>query len=430
MAERWWTHVWARQLLAATGGCVCAAVLAAVVFSVQYSGDYSGHNPVGGDNAAPGIAALLHGNLHGYLEHQPIIGLTSILLRLPFVAIAVHLGARGLDVYTVGAFACVLTLALLAAWMLAEATLTPSQRLVRLLAVLLVIQSPIFRNAIESGHPEGVVSSVLDVAAVLAAMRGRARWAALLLGLAIAAKESGVIALPPVLIALPGRRREVSLIGAGVVILFVCSGWIAEPSAFLRAVRGEGHTRFLTPLSVLWPLGHALPLANGQRSLAHVIPWGLTRTGATLLTLSVVSIPAAWWYLRARGRRAKCDPLALLALLGVLRCFCDSTHEMYYYLSVLIPLAAWEALDNRVPLVTALTSLSVSWVYSDMGRLPGYDLYLVCTAVALILMFCLARRAMTRRAEGASVSRVLSLGARELTLHLPRSLYAFGERRP
>src|SRR5579884_1129702 len=74
-----------------------------VVFSIHSSGDYNVAAPVGGNNAGPGIAALLHGSLGGYVQHQPVVGLTSILLRLPFAAIASALGADSLQVYEAGA---------------------------------------------------------------------------------------------------------------------------------------------------------------------------------------------------------------------------------------------------------------------------------------------------------------------------------------
>jgi hypothetical protein len=46
-----------------------------------------------------------------------------------------------------------------------------------------------------------------------------------------------------------------------------------------------------------------------------------------------------------------------------------------------------------VPIVSALASLTVSWVYSAMGVIPGYDLYLLSTSVQVILIVYLARRA-------------------------------------
>jgi hypothetical protein len=387
----------ARMAFGVAAGCAFAALLAGVVLSVQFSGDYNIHDPVGGDNAAPGIAALLHGSLAGYLQHQPIIGLTSVLLRLPAVAVASQLGAGALLTYKVGALACVLPLALLGGWILSERSLSPTHCVIGLFAILVVIESPVLRNALESGHPEDVLAQVLAVGAVVLAIRARARSAALLLGLTIAAKESELIAVLPVMIALPRRRREVTLITGGVVLLLVCAPWIGDPSALLRALHGEGHTRFLTPLSVLWPLGSAEPLANGQLSLAHIMPWGLTRTTATILTLGATAIPGAWWFFQRRRAGATCSPLALLALLGVLRCFCDSTHELYYYTSVLIPLVAWEVFENRVPLLTLLVSLGVSWLYGAVGRVPAVDVYLLCGGGQLILASYLASRAMVAR---------------------------------
>jgi hypothetical protein len=374
---------------AVSGGLLCHLVL-----SVHTSGDYNPHSPVGGDNAGPGIAALLHGNLSGYLQHQPIVGLTSVLLRLPVVAIASRLGAGDLSLYKVGALVCLLPLALITAWMLAAPGLSPAQRAVRLLAILVVVQSPILRRAVTSGHPENVLAQLLGVVAVILAMRAHTRWAAVVLGLAVATKESAAIAVLPVLEALPGRRRTAAAIAGAVVLALVCAGWIAEPSAFLRALHGEGHTRFLMPLSLLWPLASPVRLAGGHPSLAHVIPWGLTRTGATLLTLAVAAIPASWWYLRSRRHAATCDPLAMLALLGALRCLCDSTHELYYYAALLLPLVAWEALEDRLPLGTALCSLGVAWAFSSLGRVPGPEIYLLWTTAELLVIAYLARHAL------------------------------------
>ena len=95
------------QLLILAGGALLA-LGTLVVFSVHSSGDYNVAAPVGGDNAGPGIVALLHGSVDGYTDHQPVVGLTSILLRLPFVAIANALGASALQSYQVGALICLL----------------------------------------------------------------------------------------------------------------------------------------------------------------------------------------------------------------------------------------------------------------------------------------------------------------------------------
>lgn len=387
-------RVRAGQRTAAIAGasCVFLALLLRVAFSVHSSGDYTLTSPLGGDNAAPGIAALLHGSVLGYLRHQPIVGLTSIILRLPAVAIASAYSASNLVIFKAGAFACLVPLAFGAAWLITERGLSTSQRLFRLLTVLLVIESPILHTSIHAGHPEGVLATVLAVASVIAAMRGRARWAAVMLGLAIAAKQTSLIAIPPVLLALPDRRREVCLISGAVLFLLQGVPWLADPAALERALHAEGTTTLVIPLSLIWPLTSSVGAAGRM-------PLGMDRTEATLLILLVAAIPVGWWYLGARRRGEKCNPLALLALLGALRCVCDATHELYYYISLLVPLAAWEAFENRVPVATMLTVLIVPELFKELGRLPSPLLYFVSTAGELLLVVYLARRAMVPQAS-------------------------------
>jgi hypothetical protein len=382
--------------LAVAAGCVFLLLLALVVFSVQSTGDYMVGAPVGGDNAAPGIQSLLHGSLRGYVSHQPIIGLTSILLRLPAAELASAFGAGTLARYQVGALACLVPLALGGAWLVTERGLSHTERLFRLMAVVIVIESPILYKAIEAGHPEEVLAQVLATGAVVAAVRRRPLWAAVLLGSALAAKETAVIAVAPVLIALPHRRREVCLLAGGLTILLAGIVWAADPAAFMHALHGEGATTFITPLSLTWPVSPPLRLVDGQASIAHVMPFGLTRFSLTLLTVAGVAGLAAAWYLRGRRRgRATLHPLALLALLGVLRCVCDSTHELYYYVSALVPLAGWEAFESRLPLATALVSLTVPLLFTEMGHVPAYSLYLASTAGGLVLVVFLGGRAVT-----------------------------------
>lgn len=84
---------------------VPAAVLAALVHS---AGDYGSRIP---DDPAPTIAALVHGHLSAAAHNQPFMGLTSILLRLPFAAIATALGGGRMLTYRFGVLPCALVLA-------------------------------------------------------------------------------------------------------------------------------------------------------------------------------------------------------------------------------------------------------------------------------------------------------------------------------
>lgn len=380
-------------------------LLALVVFSIHNTGDYNVAAPVGGDNTGPGLMALVHGNLDRYADLQPVVGLTSILLRLPFVAVAQALHAGALLTYQVGAMVCLVPLVVLGAWLVAAPGLNRRDRLVRLIAMLLVVQSPILRNEIAVGHPEGQLAMVLGVFAVLAASRSRAVWAGVLLGLSIAAKESGLVALLPVMIALPDRRREAALATVGVVILLCCSQWVADPSGLMRAIHGEGATHYLTPLSVLWPFSSPVHVGT-HISVASTIPFGLTRTRATLLVGALVAAAGLVWFSRCERRGVVWNPLALLALLGVMRCVCDSTHELYYWASVLIPVAAWEATENRVPIATLMVTVTIPALYSSPSYAPPMLVYIGANAVEIGLVSYLARRSVQDAHARAATRRL------------------------
>jgi hypothetical protein len=374
-------------------GVLLLALVGLVVFSITSTGDYHVTGPVGGDNAGPGIQALLHGSIAGYVAHQPVIGLTSILLRLPVVALAAVLGAGSLVGYQVGALACLFPLALCGAWLVSEPGLSTRQRLFRLAAVLLVIQSPIVQNTLTGGHPEGVLSTLLATVAVLVAMRGRAGWAALLLGLAISTKETAVFAVIPVLVALPGRRLKVTALAGCVVLLLCGTVWVSDPDALLRSLHGEGSTHYLIPFSLLWPISSPLHIGT-QLSVARVMPLGLSRTPATLLTLACAAPAAILWYARARQRGGEPQPLVLLVLFGLLRCTLDSTHEAYYWICLLIPLATWEALEDRLPVKTLLLNGAVLVLFSAVGQIPPAYLYALNLGGEALLAIYFGRLAM------------------------------------
>ena len=374
-------------------------LLGFVVFSTHGSGDYNVQGIVGGDNAGPGLTALIHGSIHNYVDQQPIVGLTSILLRLPVMVVGAALGAGSFLDYQLGALVCSLPLAFLGAWMLTRPEFSRRQQVLTLIAFLIVIASPIVQDGITAGHPEGTLSKVLGTAAVLAAIRGRARWAAVFLGLAISAKESALIALPPVLIALPRSRREVLLIAGGLVFLLTGVVWLSDVDAFVRALHGEGATRYLTPFSPLWLFSSPVHLGD-QLAVVRLMPWGLHRVSAAALTLALAMSVGTGWYVWARRRGATCDPLALLTLLGILRCVCDTTHEAYYATSILIPAATWESMRDRPPLITAAISFGNPIFFASLGRVSAGYLYGTSTAMAILLIGYVARHVADEHSRG------------------------------
>ena len=385
----------ARRLLVA--GLLVVGMAALAVLAVSQSGDYDLTGALNGDNAAPGIHALVHGSIAGYVARQPLMGLTTILLRLPFAVIGSLIGGE-LTVYKLGAFACLLPLALAAAWLIAAPGISRRKRLLRLLTVAVVIGSPITRSAMQEGHPEDVVAATLATGAVLAASAGKVRWAAVLLALAIGAKEWAVIAIVPVLIALPsGRRLEAALIT--VALMFLLDGVVAlaDLAAFEQSSRAVG-TKYLSSLSPLWPLATPIRLlGGGYVAAARVAPWGMTRTQQIAVQLSVIASVAGVWFLRVRRSGGRCEALRLLALLAAVRCICDPVNQQYYWTALLIPVATWESLEIRLPTLTILLSAIVWLLYDTIGHIPATLTYLAAITAYLALIAYLARAHMTVR---------------------------------
>ena len=171
---------------------------AAVVLITRSSsmGDYRIAGPVAGDNPGPAITALAHLHLGALASNQPLMGLTSILLRAPLVALTSLLGGGDVLAYRLGAIACLVPAGLLAGWLVARRGATSRERLAGAFGAILVLASPAAVQAIQLGHPEEVLAIALATAAVLAAVRGRATPAAILLGLAVGTKQWALLAAP------------------------------------------------------------------------------------------------------------------------------------------------------------------------------------------------------------------------------------------
>jgi hypothetical protein len=290
-----------------------------------------------------------------------------------------------------------LPLALLVAWLVVRAPWTPASRAAGALAAAAVLLSPTLQNALVDGHPESVLKNTLVVAAVLAAVAGRGRAAGALLGLAVGAKPDAAVAAVPVVLALPtGRRLAAVAIAGGIASVLVAAAPFADPVAFRSALHGEGATRVVNDLSLWWPFSSTFHLRSGAIAPARSIPFGLSRSGASFLALAVIVPTAAWACQHARRRGGTFDPLALLALLGVIRCLSDSTHLEYYYLTALMPLVVWEVVSAGRPPILGIVATAIVALLSDAT--PSFDPVLV-NAVSIggtvLLGWYLCRRTFT-----------------------------------
>ncbi|MEA2159122.1 MAG: hypothetical protein QOD66_1502 [Solirubrobacteraceae bacterium] len=366
------------------------------------TGDYSSGRPVAGDNAGPAIDALIHGHISTFVSHQPLMGLTSLLLRAPFTGAAQLLGGGSRLAYGLGALACLLPLVLLAAWMVGQAN-TAQRRCASIIAAGVVLVGPATVEAVNIGHPEEVLAATLATIAVLAAVRGRTGWAWVMLGLAVGTKQWALLAAPCVALALP-EHRLATMVKAGVLALALSATLpLADPAAFASADSVVGGIGFADPYSLWWPVGPslAIPAHAAFAPTAHLLPFGLTRSVAAAFGL-VIALGAVWVYWSRGGRSSRLEPLALLALCGLVRCVTDPDPLQYNFVALLIPLAAWEAVElRRMPLATALATGATALLAGGSvalnaggGALTPAVLSALSIAWTLILGCYLARRAV------------------------------------
>jgi hypothetical protein len=349
-----------RWIAVLAAGCAALAVLE--VWSTGATGDYVASGPVAGDNPAPAIAALAHGHLSALGSNQPLMGLVSLILRAPLVAAANSLGASDLTSYRLGALACLLSVALLAAWIGRDRVRSRRDLVALAAAFAIVLAGPPTSEALSSGHPEEVLAAMLAAAAVLAAVKGRPASAGILLGLAIGTKQWAVFAAVPVLAALPANRTKAIVVAAAVAAAATLPIAIADPGAFTRAGHDVGATHLINPLSAWWPSGSALPAAGGAELAAvRALPAGLSRTDASALALGLVVVVGAVALVAGYRLRRRADALALLAVVMLVRLVVDPLPILYYAVPAIVALVLWEAVVvRRLPVVALFLTAALT----------------------------------------------------------------------
>ncbi len=313
------------------------------------------------------MRALIDGHLGAYLAQLPAYG-GSLVLRAPFAGAVAALGGGELAVYRAVSIPCLLAVAWLAVVLVRRMRARDRTLGARALVLGLCVANPVTLRALELGHPEELLAAALAIGAVLAASDRRALPAAVLLGLAIATKAWAVLAIGPVLLALPARRM-LALVVAGAVAAVVLAP-IALAGAHRALITGVGTTGgvIFQPWQLFWWLGdsghvvvggNGLPKPDGYR----VPPAWLSPLTHPLIAVLVVPLSALWARLRGWAPRVEGQQvLALLALLLLARGVLDPWNTIYYELPFLLALVAWEALcvPGRLPIV-ALAATTLVW---------------------------------------------------------------------
>ena len=328
------------------------------------------------NEASAAFRALSEGDLTGFFSQVPAYG-GSLVLRAPFAGITAALGGGDVAVFRAVSIPCIVALAVFGVLLVRRMGARGASTGARALVLGLCVLNPITVHALEIGHPEELLCAALAIGAVLAAIDDRPVPATLLLGLAIATKMWAVLAIGPVLLALPGRRLLV-LAGAGAVTVAVLAPIMLIGDGTTTLVKGASTTsNIFVPWQIFWFLGegghvviggNGLPKPDGYR----VPPEWLSPLTHPFIAFLVVPLSLAWARVqRAVPRFGGEQILLLLALLLLLRCIFDPWNVVYYELPFLIALLTWEALcrSERPPVMT-LAAVALTWV--TFQRAPDF----------------------------------------------------------
>jgi hypothetical protein len=354
------------------------------------------------DDAAPGIAALLHGDLGAFLRDQPALGLTSILLRLPAAALSRLLGFGLLGEYRAGAVVCLAAAVVFGALVARAMLRRGTSSLTSVTVGALAVANPLTLAALRAGHAEEILCAALCAGSVWAAERRRPGAAALLIGLALGTKPWAILALPVVALALePGTRLRAGVRAGVVAAALVLPAPVLAPAAYRAASRSVTNGAFVSPRSLWWPVSpvrvRAIPAGTGQVRYA-VLPGGLDRQDAWLLLLAGAVL--ACLTLRRRAFAAD-DALRLLAVIMLARVLVDPFVMSYYALPLVLTLLV---LAVRRPATGILAAGVVLGAHvAELPHPPGVA-FALTLAWALPVAVVLLRGSAGARAEMPIVS--------------------------
>jgi hypothetical protein len=320
--------------------------------------------------ALPAIDALVHWHMSSFFVLAPVYG-GSLLERAPFAFFPSLWGGGELAVYRMLAVPCLLASGALGLWLVARMRRAQMGHFVPAFTLVLFVANPTALTALESGHPEELLGTVLCLTAVLLAARARPILGGLALGLALANKEWALIAVGPVLMALPYRRTLCMLVTGAVGAALFAPFTLFAPSAFGSAVRSAASptSAIFLPSQLWWFLGR--PMHDGYRTAASwigpishplIVAIGVPLTLAALLALRrcnrAESMSLAGASTEPPSREA--HALLLLALLFALRFMLDPMDNAYYPLPFTMTLVVWEVLARgRAPVLAAAVTVAL-----------------------------------------------------------------------
>ena len=367
-----------------------------------------------GTEAVASFSALLHGQISIFVSSAPAYG-ASLLLRAPFALPGSLTGGGPLLIYRLAALPCLLAIGALGVWLAVDLRRAGGALVAAGLAVALCAANPITYRALATGHPEELLGGALCVAAVLLAQRGRVNLAAVALGLAIANKQWALLAIGPVVVALPAHRLRALAIAAFVALALLAPIMVSSASVT------NGKNRLIVadtggifhPWQLFWffgARGHWLPAMAG--SIPHGFRLAPAWIGGRAHMLIVwLGLPLTLLALRRRTRPA--DALLLLALLMLMRCWLDPWDLVYYPLPFIVALLAWETtVARRLPLGAAAATAATWLIFWYLPSHIGVDAQALSFLVPATMTLALLAAVVYRLAPLRSAARKPSLLSR------------------
>jgi hypothetical protein len=189
---------------------------------------------------------------------------------------------------------------------------------------------------------------------------------------------------------------------AGVAAAITVPFAVADPHAFIASLDHPAFGVSAMRTGNLWGfavISHDISLGGGESAVTYVTPQWLQHMAHPLVALLTLGLGGA-----ALMRRRAIDPLALLAVLMLIRCALDPWNHAYYHAPFLAALIAWEVLEaRRVPWVAALGAAWLGIVFRL--DLPLSDVLYAVWVLPTIVW--LSRRAL-RSERLLAVARPLS----------------------
>jgi hypothetical protein len=216
-----------------------------------------------------------------------------------------------------------------------------------------------------------------------------------------------VLAIGPVLAALPHHRVRSLLVAGAVSVALLAPFTIATPhGAAQRSVSVTTTGTIFEPWQVWWFLGPRSTVRDDQGQL-H----GYRAGPAWVVDMThplIVVVGGALTLLWLKRRRRPGDELLLLALVLHARCLLDPWNSVYYALPCVFALTAWETLTRRRP--PALASLLSAGCWISFEAVPRHLMpdpaSVIYLAWALPFAAVLVRALYTPRGQRLATPRI------------------------